>query len=481
MYQTTSKRRQTIMRVAIYSFMTAAVIILVTLLVFVMLGFRFNKATSSIQQGGLVQFASRPDSANVTIGNAKLSAQTPSKITVDPGHYEVKMAKKGYLDWNKSINARAGEVLWLNYAQLVPQKITTKQQTHFDAISDVKSSPNGDRFAIIQDPSKPIVTFADVTGTEPKIASLTIPAGFLPTGKSAHFALGEWSYDSDHLLVTMSYDSTVERLLINRTDAAKTINLSKSYESDIADIKFDPRSTNRLIIVTAKGDVRTIDTSNDSLSSIIASSVTSMSFYENDAILLTQTVAEGGQQVSYVSLGSDNLKVIKRISSNAKVLVAAADYFSEPHLAISVGNQLDVYKVPSLPSSSSDSSISMSRLFSTSLAEPATFLSIRSGGRFVVAQYGSGIQTYDLEVSKQSITSFTAPAVAETRWLDKYHFYITNGKSLEILEFDGANAHQIVDLTTGFDAVQSNDGKFIYTINADEKGFAIEQSRMILQ
>jgi hypothetical protein len=481
MYQIPSRRRQTIMRVAVYSVMTLAVITLVTVLVFVMLGYRFNNVTSQIQQGGLVQFASRPDGASVTIGSAKLGATTPTKITVGPRQYDVTMAKKGYLNWKKNVDVKAGEVLWLNYAQLVPQKIETKQMTRFDTVADVKSSPNGDRFAVIQDAAKPTLTFVDVTGSQPKSTTIELPVELLPTDKPFRISLGDWANDSDRMVVNLSYDSTVEHLLVDRRDAAKTINLSKTYLSDITDIVFDPRSSEKLIVRNSRGDLRTIDTSENSLSGIVATNVTDMAIYENDAVLLVQTTPDGAQQVGYLSLGSDKTRVLKRISSKDKVLVGAADYFSDPHLAVSVGNQLEVYKLSTLPSSESDSSISMTRLSATTLPATADFLSIRASGRFVVAQYAGGEMTYDVELSRQSVTAFSTPNPTELRWLDRYHFYLTNGRSLEVMEFDGANAHQITTLSTGFDAVQSNDGTFIYTINAVDNGYAIQQSRMILK
>ena len=123
----------------------------------------------------------------------------------------------------------------------------------------------------------------------------------------------------------------------------------------------------------------------------------------------------------------------------------------------------------------------MTRLFTSALPAPATNLSIRTSGRFVLAQYAEGIQTYDIELKKQTITSFKSPVTSELRWIDKYHFYLTNGQQLEVLEFDGANPHRITNLKTTFDTVQSDDGKYIYTINTAEKGFALQRSQMILQ
>jgi hypothetical protein len=460
--------------------MTIAVAALVTFLVFVMLGYRFNRDTSTIEQGGLVQFATSPTNANVTIGKAKLSDTTPSKITVNPGNYNVAMSRTGYKEWKKNVDVKSGEVLWLNYAQLVPNTIVTKQQTRFGSLTSALSAPNGDRFALVQEAAKPVITFADITGDTPKLTTITLPARVLPSGKTPTFSLSKWANDSDRLLVDMTYDSTTERLLVDRRDAEKTVNLSKDYVSDIAEAMFDPRSSDRLIIRNTKGELRTANTADDSLSSVIASSVSSMSLYENDAILIVRAEPEGGQSVGYISLGSDKVRVLKRIASTEKTLVALSNYFSEPYLAVSVGSQLDVYKLRSLPSSQSADIISMTRLFTSPLPATADYLSIRTSGRFVLAQYAGGLQTYDIELAKQTITSFKTPVTSELRWLDKYHFYLTNGQQLEVLEFDGANPHRITNLTTGFDAVQSDNGKYIYTINAAQNGYVIQRSQMIL-
>ena len=481
MYRAPSKRRQLISRVAIYSFMTIAVLLLVTFLVFVMLGYRFNRDTSTIEQGGLVQFASRPTDANVTIGKAKLTDLTPSKITVNPGNYDVSMSRKGYQSWKKNVDVRSGEVLWLNYTQLVPNRVTTKQLTRFDALAGALSAPNGDRFALIEDATKPVITFADITGDTPKLTRITLPAAVLPTDKASTITLSKWANDSDRLLVDITYGTTTERLLVDRRDSEEAVNLTRKYVPDIAEVMFDPRSSDRLVIRNAKGELRTVNTANDTLSGVLASSVSYMSLYKNDAVLVVRTDPDGSQSVGYISLGGDKVRVIKRIASTEKTLVALADYFSDPYLVITVGSQLDIYKLRQLPSSQSDDSISMNRVFTSALPAPADHLSIRTSGRFVLAQYPSGLQTYDIELERQSITAFKPPATRELRWLDKYHFYLTDGKQLEVLEFDGANPHHITDLTTTFDAVQSDDGKYIYTIGATEKGYAIQRSLMILE
>ena len=392
------------------------------------------------------------------------------------------MTRSGYRQWNKNVDIRAGEVLWLNYAQLVPDNVETKQLTKFDTIVDAKSSPNGDRFALLTDAAKPLITYVDVTGETPKVTTLTIPTNALPEGKTPTFSLGDWANDSDRMLINMTFDGVTQRLVVDRREPNRTINLSAKYEADISEAKFDPRSSERMIVRSSNGDLRTIDTASDALSSVLATGVTSMSVYGNDAILVVQTLPDNAQSVGYISFGSSEVRQIKRIDSTERTLVAAASYFSEPHVAIATGSKLDVYRLRSLPSSRSTDAISMTSLTSSVLPAAIDHLSVRSSGRFVVAQYASGVQTYDIELSKQTLTSFSVPVAEELRWLDKYHFYVTSGTDLQVMEFDGGNQQRITALTTRFDSVQSDNGEFIYSFNVHpDGGFAIQQSRMILK
>src|SRR5664279_5471926 len=92
MYHLPSKRRQLIRQVAVYTPMSVTIILAVTALVFIMLGYDFNKKDGRIEQGGLLQFASAPAGADVTIDGNILGSQTPLKANAFTGsHYIVSL------------------------------------------------------------------------------------------------------------------------------------------------------------------------------------------------------------------------------------------------------------------------------------------------------------------------------------------------------------------------------------------------------
>ena len=122
----------------------------------------------------------------------------------------------------------------------------------------------------------------------------------------------------------------------------------------------------------------------------------------------------------------------------------------------------------------------MASIMSQLLPSQPRFLSLLSSGRFVVAQYATGVAVYDVELTKYTLTAIKRGLGGELRWLDRYHFYVSDQKTLSVMEFDGANQHVITDLSTNFDAVQSDNGKYIYSLTKDDKSYTLQRSKMIL-
>ncbi len=99
MYRQPPKQKIIIQRAIIYALMTISVIGLVVVLVFVMLGYQFDSSEGKIEQGGLVQFDSRPAGATVSIDGTVFGTRTASKTTMKAGHHDIEMKLKGYEAW----------------------------------------------------------------------------------------------------------------------------------------------------------------------------------------------------------------------------------------------------------------------------------------------------------------------------------------------------------------------------------------------
>lgn len=480
MYRAPSKRRQLIQRTIVYSAMTTGVILLVTLLVFLMLGYRFNRDTSTIQQGGLVQFNTRPTGATIQIGQAKLRGTTPTKITVNPGDYEVIMERGGYRPWSKDVSVLSGKVLWLNYAQLVPLEISQSTAANFETVAQVKASLNGKFLAVVPVYVEPQLTIVEINNNDTKQTSIELE----PTVDGTKYEVKEWSYDNDRLLVTATKAKQVRWLLVERQaeSPSDVIDLSAKYGSLLRDVRFDPRDSQRLVVRDEANSLRLLNVAQDAISSIIVRNVEDLSFYGRDHIMYVSKVEPDVRSIGYVSF-SDTRKPreLKSVEEARPVKIAAGTYFNDPIMAIAIGSVVDVYKLSDLPGSGSAAAITLETLTERTLPQAPSHLSIRSNGRFVIMQHRDGFATYDIELQKHTLTSIKGIGTQELRWFDRHHPYVTDGKQLMVMEFDGANQHRLAELTTRFDAVQTDNGKYVYAFHASEAGgYELRRHQLIL-
>jgi flagellar basal body-associated protein FliL len=81
MYHTPSKRRKRVQLTFIYMLMVLSIVSIVFVLILVVQGYRYNSYDGKVEQGGLVQFDSRPSGATVSVDDITLSARTASHST----------------------------------------------------------------------------------------------------------------------------------------------------------------------------------------------------------------------------------------------------------------------------------------------------------------------------------------------------------------------------------------------------------------
>jgi len=88
MYRRPSKKKELIKRIAVYTAMTFSVLVIVTGLVFVTLGYRFDTDNGRVEQGALLQFETIPSGATIEIDGTAISARTPAKSSVMAGTHK---------------------------------------------------------------------------------------------------------------------------------------------------------------------------------------------------------------------------------------------------------------------------------------------------------------------------------------------------------------------------------------------------------
>ncbi|HEY0964849.1 MAG TPA: PEGA domain-containing protein, partial [Candidatus Saccharimonadales bacterium] len=261
--QTQAERRQALIwRIIRYVIMVLAIITLTISLIFLMLGYRFNRDNGTIVQGGLVQFISQPTGAKVTVGAAQLANPTRSKITLYPGDYLVKMERPGYDLWQKSITVRAGTVLWLDSARLVPTNRSTSSVKSFPVLADTLVRASGNYMALLPDTTKPSIILAPLTdANEIMEKQVVIPSGVVAQGKKSvkhSYSFVEWSRNDRHLILEHTYGKEREFLLVDTDAPEKTTAVQPIGKVVPVEATFDPRSATDMVVRYSDGTVRLV-------------------------------------------------------------------------------------------------------------------------------------------------------------------------------------------------------------------------------
>jgi hypothetical protein len=490
MYRQPSKRKQLLQRISIYSVMSIAVVVLVAILVFFMLGYQFNRTDGTIEQGGLVQFNTQPAGADVTIDGKTLGTRTASRKTLDTGQHYITMQREGYKTWQKSVDVTAGGVLWLTYARLVPTNLTPKNVASFASVSSTAASPDNKWMAIKEDPATATIRLADlsrddvaVTNVDLPVTSYTAPSA----DKTQSFTLEKWNPSSRFILVKHTYDDTkVEWIVVDTQNIAATKNVTTQLGVEATKLIFTGNNASVLYALVDNG-VRKIDLGAMTISGPLVSNVAEFSLYDNSTIVYTTLPdpATNMRSVGYHDEGATKSRTLRSYSDNGQVPlhIAVGKYFDDHFIAIAYDQTVEVMK-GTLPRSDTANPSALTATSTMSVPGGVQYLSIVTNGRFVVAQTANGYVVDDLELKKMTSTIVSAdlPLQRELRWLDGHNVWNDQTGALRTYEFDGANQHEIMPVVPGLSVTYSPNAKYLYGVTKSADGkFHLERVQMILQ
>ena len=477
-----SKRRQPWARTAVYSLMTTVVIVLVTLLMLVVLGYSFNQRDGRLEQGGLLQLSSSPSGATVTLNERVLGSRTSTKATVDSGSYSVWFDRQGYRPWKKTITITPGQIGWLNYARLIPTETKPSELREFPTLASTLASPGGNWLLALEAADQPVFQLADLRGDTVRYTTLTLPEATYTTptaGKGQSFAIESWSQNENAVLIRHSYnDDQVEWLLLNRENTERSINVSVLFGVKPSKLVF-AGGGDRLLFAQTDDTVRRINLDEQTVSRPLASRVAEFSPYDDKLIIYTTTPDDKSvRTVGYATPDIAQPVPIRTYPTDDQSLHAVMrTYFNKRYLSVAHGTQLTIDAVEKLPTLTDKSELTRY----ADVTIPTGSVRLESTGRFVTAQLPDGFATYDLELKKYDKTAWAYVPNADRpiKWLDGYIIWSDAGGQLRLYEFDGANQQTIFEVAEGYTATLSPNGKYLYGITKSDTGLALSRTQLL--
>lgn len=488
MYHPPSKRKQLIQRTATYALMSVSVVGLVTVLVLIMLGYQFNRNDGKIEQGGLVQFDSKPAGGSVAIDGNSFGSRTPSKTTLNSGQHFISMQRSGYRTWQKSVDVVAGSVLWLNYTRFIPNELKPASVSNFSVLTDSSPSPDSKLMALKDAAETPEIKLANVTGDDMKLTTLTLPADSYTapsSGQTQAFTLDIWDRDSRYLLISHTYDSTKQEWLVVDTDnVANTKNITKLFGVSPSKLVFS-ENNNQILFAQIGSEVRRIDIPANVMTGPVLTNIAEFASYDRMLGYITLPDAATKQRtVGYLSEGATKGRALRTFSDDITIPLhmTLSKYFSDTYISVVHDQQMEII-TGDLPRSDSNQPLSLEVVTSIPIPAGTQYLSSQTEGRFIIAQQGATYVVYDLELKKMTKTTLrgTSPVTTELKWIDGYTVWTDQDSRLRLYEFDGANQQDIMAVAPGFNALIAPNNKYLYSITKSEDGqYHLSRVRLIL-
>ncbi len=469
MQKRSSKRKKQAQLAFIYSLMTVTVIMIVTVLVLVMQGYRFNRFDGKVEQGGLVQFDSKPNGASVDVDTVRLANQTPNKITVTAGEHTFTLSKPGYTTWKKTTNIVPGTVLWLNYIRLFPATPIVQDVATLNGVDSSLPSPDHNYLATIPVAGEPVVVLTRTNSDTVDVVRTSIPLDMYTVAtdpKSQQFVLKSWDRDNRYVIIQHNYDGQTEFLSYDTRGSNETKNISKSLGVDAKKVVYQVGHSDIVYILTANGELRRGHLGNVTLSGPLVANV--QDFNQFDESLLTYTTGidtvTKQRSVGYLTNGASKSRTVRSYTDDgsAPLSMRIGKYYGDHYLVIAYGQKAEIYDA-TIPSSDAANGPMLDIMTTFDTPGVVRYTGFAPGeNRFVYAQTDTSYVAYDLEWEAKYTTPFAATPTRELDWEDGFHTTDTTGGSLAQYDYDGTNKYIVSSGVADKTPALSNNSKYLY-------------------
>ena len=481
MFKKASEQKDVIKRVALSTFSSLIVLIIVAIVTFFMLGYRLN-VNGGVEQYAFLQFASNPSGAYIDVDGSVIG-KTPNKTSVPAGEHEITIIKDGYKTWTKTITVTSGTLTWIDYALLIPSDLTSEDVMNLDNTYDSLTSRDNNYILVQKTASLPDFVVVNVSSSSTSSSSISIPNTiYTNTGSTNNYQIVSWDESERYVLVKHSYDTSVEWIVLDTQNINSSVNLTKTFDISISKAEFIGNNGNSIYVLNSS-DLRKLDISSGTISKTLISDVVDFNYY-NDSNMVTYTTVttngEAKEQNVGIYNGSSDPYILRTINynNNTPLLISTTHYFNEDYLAIAEGKKIDILG-GSYPTSNSESSNNLAVIETLTLNNNVESLSFSPSGEFVFIRSGEMVATYDLEY--QNLSSMTVEGLKSSdrvKWLnDNYIWYNIDG-NLTIREFDGDNKNTISTSIINQDVALTDNVKYIYNIQKTDTGYKLIRTKL---
>jgi hypothetical protein len=473
------RRRELTLRIVKYALMTIIVFGLFGWTLIRVMGNKINIEKASVDPAGLVEYGSAPTGATVTLDGGSLGLRTNNESTVNVGEHDLKYSLSGYRDWTKHFSLAQSQVLWLNYALMIPNKISSDDVANFSgSIKDAVATRDKKFLLVEYDGFNKFALVSIDNPTNIAVNDFSIPAGSL-TATDAGAAESITLVASDpkssrYFLVRHDYVAAGapahEFLFIDRENLRNVFNITRDFAVTINSIQFSNTDDREFYAILADGTLRLLNDNDQSISTPIVEKAKWFSQY--DTKIVTVTTERNSDENALGIYYHNQYYKIEDFSKDANVSGYYTNYFGKDYLYYSDGASLWLMTNPL--SSNGRSVVSLDLKIKKGAG--IDWIKANGEGRIFYAYAGGKLYSYDQELK----TAHSVVAPTTVGLLANFQLAWTDlaSKKNYISDYDGANTYDL-----GVDASRillvTNDNHYLFALGSSGDKTVLRRMNLI--
>jgi len=449
-----------------YVCVAIAIVFATVILVYEAYGFGLGK-NGTVIQNGLAFISSQPSPAQIYINGVLNKARTDARLVLPANTYQIRLARPGYHDWQRTIELQGGSVVHFDYPFLFPTKLTTtKLQSYSSAPGLVTQSPDR-RWVVVQQPGS-MTTFDlyDLKNPTKAPVDISLPANLLSAATgSESWQFGEWADDNLHVLLQHDYDGKTEFILLDRQNPDQSLNLNTTLSVTPTKLTLDNKKFDQYYLYdSTAGNLQTATLSTPSPVPVLEH-VLSYQTYASDTILYaTDTNAPAGKVFIKLDVGGQTYD-IHTLTTSSDYLLDVTKYAGVLYVAAgsSSENKVYIYRDPVAQLAAAPTrAIVPSQVLHV---ENPNYLSFSSNAQFIVAEDGTRFGVYDIQ-NKVGF-NYTASLGLDTpqqhaSWMDGDRLSYVSGGKLVVFDYDDTNQQVLMPDNAAYTPIFAPDYKYVY-------------------
>lgn len=438
-------------------------------------GFGLGK-DGEVVQSGLVFAASNPGGAQIRIDGVLNKAQTNARLKLVSGMYHISFSRTGYRQWQQNFTTLGGDVVRMDYAFLFPSKLATKPVKAYDGSVAVATQSPDRRWLLIQHPeNEAVFDVYDRKNPKQQPTQLTVPSTVYTSGSSSSWAATEWSNDNQHVLLQHTHDGKIEFIMVDRTDASKSINLNTTLGVSPSMINLaDKRYDHYFVFDATAQTLKTADLGAPTPAAYLSNVLSYKSYGSNMMLYASSKTATDGK-VGIVLRDGDKSYFLREVSGGTTYVLNLAKYSNDFYVAIGASSESKVY-VYKNPEAQLNSSLGLLVPIDVLKTANPNQLSFSANTQFIMSENGSHFAVYDIENDKTYSFDTHLPLDAPqpyANWMDSDRLTYVSGGKLVVFDFNNTNTQKLMAASPSYLSFFSQDYKFVDTLGASTSGVTL--------